>query len=331
MLNYQYLFFLGKFNNIKNNAMQHPIRYATYLALGTAVISGAANFLNKIAVTVIADPVLFTTLKNVMVAVFLTGIVLVFKKWPEISSLTKKQFFKLLAIGVIGGSLPFALFFTGLSKTSALSAGLIHKTLFIWVMLIAVPLLKEKISAPQLAGIAAIFAANLLVGGFTGFKYNIGELLILAATILWAMENIIAKIALRELSSITVGAARMTIGSTLLLVFIFLRGDSLSSFAALNAAQWGWTLLTSFLLFGYVLTWYTALKYAPATYVATLLVPATLLTNILSAIFVTRAFSVQQFISAVLFAAGAFLVIFFVKKSGEETAKKQTGLETATP
>jgi len=298
--------------------------YATYLALITAVISGFSNFLNKIAVTAIKDPIVFTTLKNSLVAIFIIGAILVFKKLPEILSLNKKQITKLLLIGIIGGSLPFALFFTGLTKTSALNAALIHKTLFIWVLLLAIPILKERLSKMQWLGISAIFAANLIVGGFTGFRYNAGELMILAATILWAIENVIAKIALKDISSLTVASARMTIGSIILLSFVILKGGASAMFV-LNPEQWLWTLIPSFLLLGYVISWYTALKYAPATYVATLLVPATLITNILSAIFITRAFTLTQFASAILLALGTILVVFFAKKVA---AAPQSELET---
>ena len=308
--------------------MKQSMRYATILALSTAVISGANNFLTKIAVTAVKDPLVFTTLKNALVAVFIMGIMLTFKKWKEISSLTKTQLLKLAAIGIIGGSLPFALYFTGLAATTALNASLIHKTIFLWVAFLAIPLLKEKMSTPQWIGIGVIFAANLLVGGFSGFKYNAGELMIFAATILWAVENIIAKIALRDLSGTTVAAARMTLGSIILIGIAAWRGGG-AAVLALNPEQWGWTLLTSIFLLGYVLTWYTALKYAPATYVATLLVPATLITNILSAIFITHAFSIQQFISAVLFITGTALVVLFAKKITEEavsTAQPKTEL-----
>ena len=248
--------------------MKHStLFYATVLALGATVVSGASNFLNKIAVTAVKDPIVFTTLKNTIVALFLVGIILALKKWQEIKSLNRNQALKLLAIGVIGGSVPFALFFTGLAQTSAINASLIHKTLFIWVLLLGIPLLKERLTRWQWLGVGAIFGANLLVGGFNGFKYNAGELMILGATILWAIENVIAKIALRDLSSSLVASARMIIGSLILFSFIIWRGGA-SAVYVLNFQQWGWTILTSVLLLGYVLTWYSALKRAPATYVA---------------------------------------------------------------
>lgn len=298
--------------------MKHsPIRFATGLVLITALISGTNNFLTKIAVTAVKDPLIFTTLKNAVVALLLIGIILVIKKWGEIKTLTKRQILKLFAIGAVGGSLPFALFFIGLSKTSAVNAALIHKTLFLWVLLFAIPILKEKIGSLQWLGIATIFAANTLMGGFVSFKYNTGELMILAATILWAVENIIAKVVLKDVSSITVAASRMVIGSLILTLLVFARGGA-SVIYNLGLEQWGWTFLTSGLLLGYVLTWYTALKYAPATYVATLLVPATLITNVLSAVFITKVFTINQFVGACLFMGGIILTIMFVKRTADQ-------------
>lgn len=299
---------------------------ATSLALGTAAISGLSNFVAKIGVTAVKDPVVFTTLKNGIVAIFLIGLVMAFRRWRELRTLSKKNWLKLAAIGVIGGSIPFALFFTGLTHTSALNASLIHKTLFLWVALLAIPFLKERMTRWQWVGIGLVAAANLVVGGYQGFKYNTGELMILAATILWAVENIIAKIVLRDVSSMTVAAARMIFGTIVLAAFVGLRGGSVA-LTHLTTVQWSWTLLASALLSGYVLTWYAALKRAPATYVATLLVPATLITNVLTAIFVTHTFPLLQLASAALVTLGAGLLIGFARKTKpiQERLQSDTG------
>lgn len=293
---------------------KHPYRYATVLALITAVISGTNNFFTKIAVTAVKDPIIYTTLKNAIVAALLIGIILMLGKWREIISLTRGQMFRLLAIGAIGGSVPFALFFTGLLKTSALNAGLIHKTLFLWVLLLAVPFLKERFSWVQWVGVGTLFAANFVVGGFKGFNFNIGELMVLGATLLWAVENVIAKKALKDISSITVAGARMVVGSLILLTIVLGKGSTVP-LSSLSLEQWGWTLLTSVLLLGYVLAWYTALKYAPATYVAALLVPATLVTNMLTAIFITHTLNGIQLTQMTLLIIGAALMVLFVKKT----------------
>ena len=300
-----------------------PYAAATALALTPAVISGTANFLNKSALAAVPGPVFFTTMKNGVVAVALIGIILAARQWREILELRRAQWVRLLSIGVIGGSLPFALFFTGLSQTAAINASIIHKTLVVWVILLAVPLLKERVSRLQGLGIAAVFSANLLVGGFTGFKFNAGELMVLSATLLWAVENVIAKRALADVSSLTVAAARMVIGSGLLFALIVWRGEA-GRIMELHATQWGWVALTGVLLTGYVLTWYAALKRAPATYVATLLVPAALVTNVLSAVFVTHALSARDVQAALLFGLGTLLVIRFAKTGLPATATAAT-------
>ena len=297
------------------------MRLATYFALATAFISGVNTLVSKAVVSGMSDPVVFTTLKNGIVGVILIGALIVWNKWGEIKTLSRKQWYKLLSIGVIGGSIPFALFFTGLTQTSGMNAALIHKTLFIWVLLLAVPLLKEKVNSWQIFGIGAVFAANLFIGGFNGFSFNTGELMILGATLLWAVEIIIAKKVLKNVSSLVVASSRMVFGSLILLAFIFWKG-SFGLVIGLGASQWIGVLITSLFLTGYVITWYTALKYAPATYVATLLVASTLVTNVLSAMFVTHTFSEEKLISSLLYIVGFICVIGFADHTAKETAKK---------
>ena len=272
---------------------------AIALALGAALISGISNFLNKAGVTAVADPVLYTFLKNGLVAVLLLSVLIFTARWREIKALTKPNWFKLVAIGVVGGSLPFALFFTGLSMTSAVSASLIHKTLFIWVALIALPFLGERLGKIQWAALGLLLVGNFFLGAWQQLTFGTGELLIFIATLLWAVENIIAKRALRQLSSLLVASARMILGSALLLVAVIAQGG-LAALGNLSFEQWGWTVLAAVLLLGYVISWYAALQRAPATVVASLLVPASLVTSLLSLIFLDKALTATETLSSVI-------------------------------
>lgn len=294
---------------------------ATALALMTAVISGVAVFANKFAVGTFSDPVVFTTAKNLIVAVFLIGLILSLGKWQEIRSLTTSQWKRLSAIGIVGGSLPFALFFTGLTMMPAANAAIIHKTLFVWVALLAIFFLKEKLTRLQWLGVSLLFASNLVIGGFQGFSYGIGELMVFAATILWAVENVIARKTLAEVSSVTVASARMVLGSGILLAFLAVSGRA-TGFAEMSSGSLWIVLLVSALLTGYVLSWYTALKYGPAPYVAALLVPASLITNVLSAVFITGTITEALLTSGALVFLGTALVVLFTKQ-------KETGYAIA--
>ncbi|MFH1234075.1 MAG: DMT family transporter [Candidatus Diapherotrites archaeon] len=114
------------------------------LVLLAALVSGFSIFLNAFAVKGI-EPVLFTALKNSLVAIMLFSLVLLLKSKDLHKILDKRIFGTLVLIGLIGGSIPFALFFIALQSAGAALAGFIQKTLFVFATIFAVVLLKEKI------------------------------------------------------------------------------------------------------------------------------------------------------------------------------------------
>ena len=302
---------------------------ATALALGTALFSGINNFIGKIGVSAVADPILFTTLKNGLVALLLLALFIACRRVGELKTLSRGQWVKLVAIGAIGGALPFALFFTGLSMTAAVNGAIIHKTLVLWVLLFSYPFFRERLSTTALIGIAAVVIANYLLGGFKSFSFGAGEWMILAATLLWAIENIIAKKALANISTLTVVSARMILGSGILLAFLFVTGR-VAPVLSISGVAWGWTILSAALLFGFVTTWYAALKRAPAVYVAALLVPATLVTSTLSAIFVTHTFTGKQLSGLVLTFVGVALLWHYGRKLSASSDALPSAIASAT-
>ena len=286
-----------------------------YLALTTTFISGVAVFVNKYAVTAIKDPLVFTAVKNGLVGILILALLIATSKWKLIKSLNKKDSVYLLLIGIVGGAIPFYLFFTGLSLIPAINAALIHKTLVFWVALFAIPLLKERMSKTQILGVLMLFAGNLLVGGFKGFTFSKGELFVLIATILWGVENVIAKKALKNIDPDLVTAARMGFGSLILLAAAALTSpNALKGVLTFSSSQWFWVIISSAALLGYVMSWYRALKMAPATFVTSILVAATLITNILSAVFITHSPSFLFSPQFILIAGGIIVLVIASKK-----------------
>ncbi|MFH2105581.1 MAG: DMT family transporter [Parcubacteria group bacterium] len=254
------------------------------LAFITAIISGLAVFFNKFAVTGNIDPYQFTTLKNVLVAIVLCSVVLLPMTWRKLREIKRADWYKLLAIGVIGGSLPFLLFFKGLSMTSAAMGGFIHKTLFIWVSIMAIAFLKEKISKVQWLALGVMLVGIGLVVGIKAFTFGWAEIMILAATLLWSIENVIAKKVLRAVDPKIVAWARMFFGSVILLIYLSFT-SGFAGISTLNGGQWLWIGLSVLLLSGYVLAWYHALAYEKASVVASVLVLAFPITTVLDAIY----------------------------------------------
>ena len=280
------------------------------LALATAGFSGVAVFLNSLTVKAVGDALVFTTVKNLGVGIIL-GLILLRSKinWGEVTN----EWRRLLLIGIIGGSLPFYLFFQGLLTANPATAALIHKTLIFWVALWAVPVFKEKISVKQWLALGIIFGSNFIIGGLPALKWGRGEVMILAATLLWALENIIAKAALKNLSAEVVGGARMILGSLLLFGAVMMSGK-MGLIFNLNAGQWGMTFVSIGLLFGYVMSWYKALKLAPVTLVATVLTLATIITNVISSIFITHLFNVKLFYQTILLVIG---MVVFIREANK--------------
>lgn len=283
-----------------------------YLALATALISGFSVFLNKFATKSFADAYAFTTLKNIGAALLIVTIFFFPKIYGELRALSRKQWFFLSLVGLIGGSAPFLLFFKGLTMTSAANAAFIHKTLFVWVGILAFFFLREKLGRLQILAIALIFGGNILLGGLKSWQFGLGDLLVLAATLLWSIEYIFAKKLLKDLTPEIVAWGRMFLGALALMIFIAATGRAEQMFN-LNLTQVGWLGISSVLLFGYVSFWYRALKYESASVVTCFLVPASLITTLLNSLFITHHFSFEQLIVSVIFVVALALLYKFRK------------------
>ena len=276
------------------------------LSIITAIISGCSIFANSIFVSK-TDPLIFSIVRNAVVAVMLTGILVAAGKIGELRSLTKRQWGQLAIIGIVGGGIPFALFFTGLSQIGAVSGNLIQKTLFLWVAVLAVPFLHERISKIQLTGYAVLLLGMFVVGGTFTVINKTGTWLILAATILWAVENVIAKVALKNIPSAIVSWGRMVFGLPCLLAAALVFGKiglltHASSFALMPI------LVSSIFLTVYVTVWYSALSKAPATLVSSVLVFAPVVTALLGGVFLHKPVAGQQGITLMLLTVGVILV-----------------------
>lgn len=249
----------------------------------TAIISGFSIFINKFSVSVI-NPYIFTGLKNIAVAVLICGLLLAMKDWKLLKNLSKKNWGLLLIIGLVGGSIPFLLFFKGLSLTTAAQGSFIHKTMFIYVMILAALFLKEQISKKLLFGSLLLLLGNVFLLKFIPHGLGKGDLLILLATLFWAVENVISKHVLKELPSRIVAWGRMFFGSIFILIFLVITGQ-VNLIGTLNTNQINWVIITSVILFGYVITWYSGLKYIPVSVATSILLLGSPITTLLTFIY----------------------------------------------
>jgi drug/metabolite transporter (DMT)-like permease len=278
------------------------------LALLAAFISGFSVYINKFGVSLWASSDVYTTAKNIISAIFLTAVIVLWYKKEVLRTVSPSTWFKLFAIGLIGGSLPFLLFFKALVLMPASEAAFIQKTLFLWVALFSYPFLRERIGMLQVTALGVLFGGIYLLGAPTHWSFGTGFFLVLGATVLWAIENIIAKHVLKTVPALIVGWARMFFGSLILMVWITLSGE-VTTLIPTSSSQAFWTLLVGVILFAYVSTWYTALQYAPATVVSSILTLAAPITLIVEGAFTRASLPGHVLLPLAIMVSGVVLLI----------------------
>jgi drug/metabolite transporter (DMT)-like permease len=257
------------------------------LAAATALISGFSVFINGYGVRAWAgagaSTASYTTFKNLLAALFLGAIAYAAARRAPAGALRPQnasQWRRLTLVGIIGGGVPFLLFFEGLARASSGQAAFIHKTLLIWVALLAIPFLGERLSALHFGAMALLVAGQAYLSGVGNFAFGAGEAMILGATVLWAVEGAVAKRLLADVPAPAVAVARMGMGAVVLVGWAVATGG-FASLGALTLTHWGWALVTGLVLTGYVATWYGALARAHAVDVTAVLVFGAVVTALL--------------------------------------------------
>lgn len=277
-----------------------------YFVLATAVISGFAIFVNKIGVTGI-DASVYTLAKNLVAGLLLFSLIIGVKKFKELRALKKGQWIRLATIGLVGGSIPFVLFFTGLQLTTAARGAFIHKSMFIFIAVFAVFFLKEKLSKKILIPAVLLLVGNALFLNLPS-GLETGDLLILAATLFWAVEIIISKHTLRAISPSVVGFGRMFFGAIFMLVYLVATGGINQAGSLL--ANWPWVLITGGILFLYVSTFYTGLKTVKAHVAASVLLLGSPITTLLSVAFLDGSLSMGHLVGTVFIVSGVAVMVY---------------------
>jgi drug/metabolite transporter (DMT)-like permease len=110
----------------------------------------------------------------------------------------------LLAIGFFGGGLHLAFQWLGLHYTTATSATLYLSTAPIFILLLARPLLGERISLRQWLGVAISFTGVALIatqGRPLAMSFNVGDLLAVLSMVFWGAYTVLLRLRSDELDT----------------------------------------------------------------------------------------------------------------------------------
>jgi drug/metabolite transporter (DMT)-like permease len=280
------------------------------IAICAAVVSGFAVFVNGLAVRRFDDPTVYTTAKNLIAG---TVLLLALVATTSVASagrpspVPRSAWPALAVIALVGGAVPFVLFFEGLARATSTNAAFVHKTLIVWVAIGATVLLRERLTAIHVAAIGLLVIGHLmLTGGLGAAAFGTAEMLVFGATLCWATEVLILKRMMVTVAYQVAAVSRMVGGSVLLVAWLAIKGD-LGGLGGFTAQQLAWLLFTGATLAAFVGTWYAALSMAPAIDVSAVLVLGAVITGLLNSGFRGVPLTVDSY-GYVLIALGAIAV-----------------------
>lgn len=281
----------------------------TILAILAAIISGFSIPMNKIFVVNI-DTLVFTSIRLLFI-----GVVFLVISYFIHEKINKKINIKYLAlIAIVGGAFAFLLFFDGLRLTTSGRAAFLQKTMPIYVIVLAFLFLKEKVTKKYLYSIFLMFIGTLIIyyaeiaPAQLWANPSLGDLMIIGATILWAIENVIArKVMINGEDNFIVSFVRMFFGGVILFSLVLILGKY-EILMNLNSQQIINISISTIVLFGYVFFWYWSLKLINVSKASSILLLSPVISLIMGSSFLNEPFPSTQLIGSALILIGVYLV-----------------------
>jgi len=281
------------------------------LVLATAFISGVSTFVNAYAVHGTSSDA-FVTVRNVVVAAAFLPIAFFAARSLRAPALRAVDWGRLVLIGLIGGAVPFLLFFYGLQIATAAggaaTASFGYRTLFLWATVFGVVFLHEKFHWRVALGASLLLAGSILMLSLTSPIWTDGTAYVLAATVLWAAEYTVSKRTLRDLPSATVVLGRMGFGAVFLVGYLSFTMQW-GRVAGFTGAQWEWVGISAALLGAFVASFYPGLKRVDLGVASSALVLGFPVTWVLAVLVQGSSFTLAQAAGVLAVVAGVGIVV----------------------
>ena len=248
----------------------------------------------KIAVKEV-DPVTLAFLRFAIASPLMAAAVFLFNKDAKIKKLNHIPYIVIIAL--TGVTLLYILQFYGIKYTKASNAGVLINMNVLFIAILSVIFLKEKMNSMKFAGIIMGFAgAAIIVSPTFSINLNMGNILILLSAFSWAVYSIVGKKLLEEYDAITITTYAFIIGTLAFIPFLHFP-------ARISLKSWTCILYLAILcsVFGYV-AWYKALEKMEASKVAIYL-------NLIPLFSIILAFFILKEVITLSIIAGAILIM----------------------
>jgi drug/metabolite transporter (DMT)-like permease len=175
------------------------MRFTAWLVLVVTLLLWSGNWIVARAVREEVAPGIATVGRLVVVLAILLPFVFGSLR-KKLTTLSGRDWKILLAMGFTGGGIHLGLQWLGLHYTTATSGVLYLSTTPIFILLMAAPLLGERIGLAQWTGVLISFAGVATIAGqgewahLAALSFNKGDMMALTAMVLWAAYTVLLRL-----------------------------------------------------------------------------------------------------------------------------------------
>jgi drug/metabolite transporter (DMT)-like permease len=176
-----------------------PMRFTAWLVLLATLLLWSGNWIVARAVRDDVQPG-FATVGRLLVVLAILLPFTLFTLKKKVRELKARDWQVLAALGFAGGGLHLGLQWLGLHYTTATSGILYLSTSPIFILLMAAPMLGERIGLRQWAGVAISFAGTATIAAqgemarLAALSLNKGDLMALASMAMWAAYTVLLRL-----------------------------------------------------------------------------------------------------------------------------------------
>jgi len=270
----------------------------------------AGSFVVVKSVTGDIDPIDLGFLRFLVATPIMMFILALKRKIPSFS---KKDIFFLSILGLTGVTFLYIFQFVGIDYTNAPTASVLINTNVIFIAIMSLFLLKERLTLKRFLGIIISFIGVIIII-FSNFQneifdinnaFFIGTIMVLISALCWATYSIVGKNMLKKYDELTVTTYAFIFGTIFYLPFVV--SDLIPNIQKVTFDGWLAVLYLALFcsVFGYM-GWYYALKKTEASRAAVFLNLIPLFTIAIS-IFLGEKLTLLFFIGAILIISGVYI------------------------
>jgi drug/metabolite transporter (DMT)-like permease len=192
-------------------------------AIVAALLFGSVSTIAKPMLSTI-EPIILSSIIYIIAGVFFTPVASKTR-----SKITRRYYFLIITSAVAGAAIAPVMFFLGLKLSSAADTALLANGETVFSILFALLIFKERLTPIGYVAVSLILFGVFLVTSNLDFDsliftLNIGNVFVIASTIIWGFDNNICKIIARQVDVSKLIQLKALIGGSILLGTVVILG-----------------------------------------------------------------------------------------------------------